>query len=219
MKLTKTNVLVAFLALTVASSAFASRGVKPKENERRSGRTETQQSERDQRARDLRQNLQLVQNISNGYRILNEPSLRELDLKPENLVRLNNATARAITDGLLGANGKKVLESMISDPSPANKALFTNIQLMAAKNLLKDSNTKWEETIEGETVRIDSMDFLMGEALNVARTGSESFVSFLALKSKLEKDGVSTKDAIKQALTLLKISYEDFVKLCLKRKA
>lgn len=219
MKLTKTNVFVALLALTVFSSAVAAPtgGGKSARETRRSGRTETDQTTRDQRAQELRQNRQLVSDISNGLRIANEPALQSLGIKPENIVALNNATARALTDGLLGSQAKRVLQDMIANPTPAHKALFANIQILAAKNMLDYRNTRWEEVVDGQKVAVDSMEFIMGEALNVARTGSESFVRFLALKSELEKKGTPTKEAIKQALSILKISYEDFVKLCLRK--
>lgn len=217
--------LVALLALTVSTSAFAAGG-KGREGKGKDGRdvreTIGAKVETAGASKAKAETVQLVRDISNGMRIESAPVLQSLNLKAGDIVTLNNKTAEAYDKGLFGSQQGRLFDELKQNVGSAEfQALFANYQIMAAKNLLTTANTKMTFEIEGKTHEVNSMDFLTGEALSVAKTSTSKpgepskFTTFLNRKSALEKEGKSSKDAIEQALREVGISLKEFVQKCL----
>ncbi len=141
-------------------------------------------------------------------------------INAENQERATLRLAEALNNDLLGEGAEQTLTSIAKDPTnEANRALLANLIGLAIKpKLLTTENLVFDEVVDGVATKINSMDFLNGEAKSIAASGNPKFASFLAKKSQYERT-MSSKEAIKKALEELGISYEEFVRRCLKSKA
>lgn len=215
----KTNAtIVALVALTVSTSAFAvgGKGRETRDSKGRDQKTELGRQETSGASVAKAATTSLVGNISNGMKIESAPALASLGIKANDIRVLNSKTAAAYDQGLFGAQQTRLFNELQANTGKAEyQAVYANIQVLAAKNMLTDANLKWTENVDGRTVEINSMDFISGEALSIAKGSSPKFVQFMARKTQLEKDGSSTKDAITQALKELGISFQEFVRKCL----
>lgn len=221
MKRTNT-MLVAILALAVSTSAFAvggkgregKGGKDAKETRTEIGRTNESAGSSKGRV----ETLNSVKAISKTMNIESMPALASLKLSKDDVEALNEKTAKAFDDGLIvrKENVGSFLKALEEGSSKEEfKALYANIQILAGKNKLTDANLKWTENVDGKSVEINSMTFITGEALSIAKGSSPKLVQFLNLKTQMEKEGLSTKEATMEALKRVGISFEEFVRRCL----
>lgn len=230
MKRIKTTATVVAL-LVLSTSAFAGApgtgsarpGAKP-ESRTAAPRERTESPEvRKQRAESLRIIRAIDKNLAN---------LPNSTLRTTLTIEERNDIVKKVADahyrGLFGAQQARLFTEINNNSTnKAYIAVYENMQIMALKNLLDSSNTRWNETITTkdekgkettETVEVDAMDFIAGQALTVAKTGSTEFIAFMGQVAVLQKSGVSTREAIKQALSELGISFEEFIKRCMVKK-
>lgn len=225
MKRTKTKAtLVALLTLAVSSTAFGA-GVKGREGKDSKGKdARTEISGKNETSGATTARAATVSRFSNLFRTMKVETLAELsslNLKPADTRVMLKRASEAYDKGLFGARGDALLQAIESNPTkPEYVAIFTNNAVLAAKNMLTDANLKWTENVDGKRVEINSMDFTTGEALMIAKGSSPKFVQFMNRKTQLEKGepgkpGLSTREAIMEALKELNISFEEFVRKCL----
>lgn len=222
MKRTKTNAaIVALIALAVSTSAFAAPGTgKPRETGNKDKTTTGSTAVRPRDGSGLSgARAQVVRRVTNLHRAVVAGSPKAFEgqnLSSADTRVILERTSAALSEGLLGARGDALVQAIEANPSKAEfVAIYTNYSLLAARNKLTSANLKWTENIDGKTVEINANDFITGEALMVAKGSSPKFVKFMNIKTQLEKEGKSTREAMIEALKELEISWEDFVRRCL----
>ncbi|MES2769394.1 MAG: hypothetical protein V4596_09630 [Bdellovibrionota bacterium] len=224
MNLTKKTVIVALSLVALSTSAIAGpTGGKPK-------RTSEDAASSLKGGKKVEGTSEAAAKIREGksYRLVQDTITKVgvtgivisgIKINAENQERVTLRLAEALDKNLLGEGAQETLASIAKDPTnEANRALLANLVGLAIRQKLTTENLVFEEMVDGQMTRLNTMDFLNGEAKSIAASGNPKFASFLAKKSQYERT-MSSKEAIKKALEELGISYEEFVRRCLKSKA